>query len=124
MKLDFDIEDFYTVKDIIANRVFVFLQLSLYPSQVFVHSTKRGYHVQILVSSSEVLSDFDIAFIQALLGDDFKRATFNYQRAKQGVKGWNTLFTKNEKYCPAYSKALQRILKRRINAVLRRRKHG
>jgi len=101
LKLDFDNLTFEQVEDIIMNRIFVFYQFEIRPQKAIVMKTPHGYHIYIKAKTNRRLEDEDIVFIQLALGDDFKRACFNWERVRSnnGHKyGWNVLFTEHETY--------------------------
>lgn len=56
--------------------------------------TTKGLHVKLL--TTENISDTELVLLQALLGSDWKREVFNWQRVRQGAKmsEWNFLFSK------------------------------
>jgi len=57
--------------------------------------TKHGWHVWVDIDSDYPLNDYYLAFLQFLLGDDHRRATFNLARAEAGsFKVFNVLFSK------------------------------
>ena len=115
LKLDFDIEDFSTVEDILCNRApFVLREFSLSIKQVSVYRTPHGYHVIMVVEGPNRWGPRDICFIQLALGDDYKRAVFNWHRAREAIftYGWNTLFSHHERYMAWHSKYLTKKLKR------------
>ena len=90
--------------------------------QVLCYDTTNGYH--LFLNCDNELTDYEIVFIQLLLGSDWRKEAFSLLRIKQGCKDWNVLFTKKiqinklqqetiksqEKYNPKLSKTLMRIL--------------
>jgi len=111
LKLDFDEIPAETLIKIFEARRFVWAYFKLTPRTLIVMRTKRGWHVYIEVK--EDLDDLDIAFIQLALGDDFKRACYNWTRARLGIPNWNVLFTKSEvAYEPKLSKKLLEIIRK------------
>ncbi|MEM3414953.1 MAG: hypothetical protein QXS21_05500 [Thermoproteota archaeon] len=109
LMIDIDHVDDETLKKILGTRKFVIFYFKLHIEEVLVFRTKHGYHIYISVE--EDLDDETTLFIQTLLGDDFKRACFNYTRVKLKIANWNVLFTENEKYDIKLSKEIYSILK-------------
>jgi len=117
LKLDFDIEDFEKVKDILSNRVFVFKMFRIKPYGCIVCRTPHGWHIYIKARSDMKLDDRDVCVIQILLGDDFKRGVFNWLRVRtERWIEWNVLFTHKEKVDIEKSKKLLEHLQRLIIA--------
>jgi hypothetical protein len=98
LKLDFDvlepeylklIERIKTIFNIIG-----FLKLE----SVRVMQTKKGFHTYLTVSPKGKLQimPMDMVALQAILGSDYKREAFNFNRVKSGVNlrgnAWNVLF--------------------------------
>jgi len=100
LKIDLDVP-FLTDEDIalwIETRTKMLCELGLRPCEVNYVRTKHGWHFWFKVSSSQALSDREIALLQLLLGDDHRRATFNLVRAEAGsFKVFNVLFSKKLK---------------------------
>ena len=112
IKLDFDNITEDVLVDIFRNRKFVWAYFKLTPKYVIVMRTEHGFHVYIEVE--EDLDDLDLAFIQLALGDDFKRACFNWTRARLGIPNWNVLFTNSEKeFLPNLSKKVFEVIVKR-----------
>ena len=110
LMLDFDHLSYEKVEEILINRSFTLRYFCLKVEHCLVYKTLHGWHVIIHIQSPEPLDDTDICFIQLALGDDYKRAIYNWPRAKAGIPGWNTLFSQYEQYQPELSKRLTRIL--------------
>lgn len=110
LKLDYDEIDEKTLFKILEKRKFVFFHFRLRPIGGIVAKTKRGWHVYIRLKDD--LDDLDVAFIQAVLGDDFKRACFNWSRVRDGMKVWNVLFTENETIDEKLTKKLTKMLRK------------
>lgn len=98
IKMDIDVKDFEKVIDIIAKRSFIFKKFDICPEEIYVFSTRKGWHIYIKMLVEEnwtQLTAQDIVFIQAIIGSDFKREVFNWVRVKKGLsKEWNVLFKK------------------------------
>ena len=117
IKLDFDIEDYETVKSILSNRVFVFKMFRIKPYGCIVAKTPHGYHIYIKAHSDMKLTDRDVCVIQILLGDDYKRGVFNWLRVREEkFKEWNVLFTHKERIDIEKSRELLSHLQRLIIA--------
>jgi hypothetical protein len=108
--LDFDNIDGSTLLKILEQRIFVIFYFKIHIKEVLVFETKHGWHVYIEIE--EQLDDMKVLFIQTALGDDFKRACFNYTRVELKIPNWNVLYTENEKYNKELSKKLYKILKK------------
>jgi len=115
IKLDFDEIDAETLLKILEKRKFVWFFFQLRCKGVIVMKTKRGWHVYIKLKDH--YDDLDIAFIQIALGDDFKRACFNWSRARSKTPNWNVLFTSNEKYSPIVTKRVKKMVMEWSKAV-------
>jgi len=59
-----------------------------------IKETRKGYHVRLTIDFPFDFSDVDIAFLQLLLGSDWKRELLNYFRIKNKISRWNVLFSK------------------------------
>lgn len=59
-----------------------------------VFRTTKGAHVRgtVCYSDGTVMKSPMVAFIQVILGDDWKRGLYCMARIKDGVPGWNILF--------------------------------
>jgi len=108
LKLDFDEIDAETLLKILEKRKFVWFFFQLRCKGVIVMKTKRGWHVYIKLWDD--LPDLDVAFIQAVLGDDFKRACYNWSRVRTKTPNWNVLFTSNEKYDKDVTKRVKKMV--------------
>jgi len=117
LKLDFDIEDWKKVKDILKNRIIVFKSFYLIPYYTVVAQTRHGWHIYIKCHTKMELDDKDVCVIQGLLGDDFKRVLFNWLRVREGkFVEWNVLFTHKERIDIEKSRELGDYLQRLIIA--------
>lgn len=90
-KLDYDFCGKRLLK-VIRDRAFVFRFLKINIYRVEVYKTAHGWHVYY--TTRRKFPDIEIAFIQLLLGSDYKREMFNFQRItkKFNISRWNTLF--------------------------------
>jgi hypothetical protein len=64
------------------------------PNSITVCKTKHGYHVYL--KSLVKLRPYEIIFLQAVFGSDFKREILNWHRCvrlKLSTDMWNVLFT-------------------------------
>jgi hypothetical protein len=97
IKLDYDGETLHTIE----KRKWVLQYLNLHVYKVVCHKTVHGgHHVKIYVR--EKLNPAEICAIQAILGSDYKRETYNMLRILSKVDNWNVLFKGNEvKKCPS-----------------------
>lgn len=97
VKIDIDIKSDKFI-DIIRKRTCVFKMFRLRVVDVRVCSTKKGYHIYIeCINEMENVHYVyrDISFIQLALGDDYKRACYNYIRGLHiDDMTSNILFTK------------------------------
>lgn len=95
IKLDFDKKELPMVR---INYVFKLLRLRL--RDVKIYKTRKGWHVKIEIKE-RIKSPITLTLIQALMGSDYRRETFNMIRAynldkKKGAikEAWNVLYYK------------------------------
>ena len=110
LMLDFDHLSYKEAEDILIHRSFTLRYFGLKLERALVYKTLHGWHIILHVLSPVPLDDTDICFIQLCLGDDYKRAIYNWPRAKARIPCWNTLFSQYEQYQPELSRRLTRIL--------------
>lgn len=91
IKLDFDKPSY---PNTFFERMWVLDRLNIDIQRILIRRTPHGYHIKIEIRQD--LDDIDILILQLLLGSDYRREFFNYQRIKAGVKNWNILFDKKE----------------------------
>jgi len=57
---------------------------------VKIHHTMNGFHARLICDNR--IDDVKAAFIQALLGSDYRRELSNLLKIERGSKNWNVLF--------------------------------
>lgn len=69
-------------------------------SDIEVFSTRNGFHVYIYLQ--KLISNASIVALQAILGSDYRRETFNLLRITKNPNNqyWNVLFNKKYRYSP------------------------
>ena len=94
LKMDYDFKKGF--KKFLERMSTAYFLLELNPLSCKVFSTKHGYHVYVTVV--EDLNNLELVCVQAILGSDFKRECFNFNRVKFNPLGfksdWNVLFNK------------------------------
>ena len=59
----------------------------------FTISPSRSYmHFHVNLTVNEELKPMEVCCLQAILGSDFLRESFNFRRIRRGQKNWNMLF--------------------------------
>jgi len=112
IKLDYDVAKskakWYLRKHLFERINFVFKKFGLKYEYGAVFKTPHGLHVYMVVHGD--IDELDLAFIQAVLGDDYKRAVYNYLRVKNKREAykWNVLFSNREKFDPRRTRTLNR----------------
>lgn len=94
LRLDYDILDLNIIKKILTKRIWVLRFLEIKLSEIKVSKTAKGHHIYMTTDKS--LDAPTIVWLQTILGSDFKREAFNWNRIvinKLPLK-WNLLFTK------------------------------
>lgn len=92
IKLDYDGKTLHTFE----KRKWILKYLALTPKWIEKQRTKHGgHHVRIVLEND--LKSLEIMAIQALLGSDYRRETYNLLRIMQGMKNWNALFRGTER---------------------------
>ena len=91
LKLDYDSPQSRTG----AHRriLWVMNKLELTPERILCRTTVHGFHVKVELKQS--MTDGDVVLLQALMGSDYMRETFNTRRILNGVKHWNVLHDKD-----------------------------
>jgi hypothetical protein len=87
-----DIDEKLSEKKLIEKLYFINKFLHFKNLDINKKKTKHGWHICIRINSTRKLSDFDIIFLQSILGDDWKRCMFNWLRVRSGCKKWNVLY--------------------------------
>jgi len=75
---------------IFLDRVWILKYLGLKVVKVKIHDTVNGFHARLTCDNQ--IDDVKAAFIQALLGSDYRREFCNLLRIERGSHNWNTLF--------------------------------
>ena len=96
IKLDIDYKmEKELLKEFIETRIILLKHLGYNVIDYNYRKTKHGYHFWFIVDKD--IEDKRLAEIQFLLGDDIRRAKFNFFRAKHNVfKHFNILFSLKE----------------------------
>jgi len=71
-------------------RTWILKYLGIKVVGVKIHHTMNGFHAR-LVCDNEI-DNVKAAFIQALLGSDYRRELSNLLKIERGSKNWNVLF--------------------------------
>lgn len=107
IKLDFDdvssvpqkdtyfLNYFYSSVSGMSRKImWIFSILNIDYKYKFLKSSKSGKGFHVLIETEKDISDLEIVAIQAIIGSDYKRETFNLNRVRQGeTKYWNLLFS-------------------------------
>ena len=94
IKIDLDTKDIPWMA--FGHRIaFIERHLELSISEVQVHDTNKGYHIYLYFEKE--IPDMAIVAIQAILGSDWRRETYNARRVTNGTPAWNVLFIKKSK---------------------------
>jgi len=72
------------------DRVWILKYLGIKVVNVRIHHTMNGFHARLVCDND--IDGVKAAFIQALLGSDYRRELCNLLRIERGSKDWNTLF--------------------------------
>jgi len=72
------------------DRVWLIKYLGLRVQSTRVHDTVNGFHVRLRCDNN--IDDVKAVLIQALLGDDYRRAVCNLLKVERGSRSWNMLF--------------------------------
>lgn len=86
----------------LEERLWITKWLGLRIGDAKVKDTVNGFHA-ILTCDNEI-DDVKAAFIQALLGSDYRRELCNLLKIERGSKEWNVLFEKKYKVGPLSGK--------------------
>jgi len=81
--------------DTFLNRMWIMKYLGLKVTDVKVYHTTNGYHL-VLELDNEI-DNVKAILIQAILGDDYRRAACLLLRVERGCKDWNVLFRQKYK---------------------------
>jgi len=96
IKLDIDYKmDKRLLREFIETRLGLLALMNYHIVDYNYAKTKHGYHFWFKIA--EQLSEQRLAEVQFLLGDDIKRARFNFMRAKMNVfNEFNILFSRKK----------------------------
>ena len=95
IKLDIDkpIEDWFRNDyQKFLKRMVIVESILNYDLSHFMVNESKGGNVHISICLDVDLCDFEILALQAILGSDYIRETFNLRRIRFGQKNWNLLF--------------------------------
>ena len=79
----------------LMDRIWIIKYLGLRVVRVKVHHTKNGFHARLICDNQ--IDPVKAAFIQALLGSDYRRELCNLLKIERGAKSWNILFKRKWK---------------------------
>jgi len=75
---------------------FVLENLNIKPRDIRIFETEKGYHIYVVVWGC--IEDWLTVMVQALLGSDYKRETYNLSRLLSGCIFYQTMFRNKEKF--------------------------
>ena len=92
--LKLDLDGKYGLSNFLG-RIWILKYLGLRVVRVKVHHTTNGFHARLICDNQ--MDPVKAAFIQALLGSDYRREMCNLLKIERGAKNWNLLFKKKWK---------------------------
>lgn len=120
LKLDLDDRfNYNTLMNTLTSLVVMYrlLRIKAERFRIYISSSKKGYHLEILISSPRELSDIEVILLQAILGDDPRRCIHNYYRILKN-KPYNVLFNVKNNKKRIYDKKLSRLLLELYNIMI------
>lgn len=87
--LKLDLDGKYSLSNFL-DRIWIIKYLGLRIKKVTIHDTINGFHARLTCDNE--IDDVKAAFIQALLGSDYRRELCNLLKIERGCKNWNLLF--------------------------------
>lgn len=94
VKLDFD-EPFesFGVEALRDKIDFVEMVTHLKPERIDIMQSRHG-NTHVKIYFHQCLPDFAVLALQAILGSDWRRETYNFRRIMRGQRNWNILFAR------------------------------
>jgi len=92
--LKLDLDGKYSLSTFL-DRIWILKYLGLRITKVRIYDTTNGFHAQLTCDNQ--INDVKAAFIQALLGSDYRREFCNLLKIERGSKNWNVLFKRKWK---------------------------
>jgi len=120
LKLDLDDRfNYNTLMNTLTSLVVMYrlLRIKAERFRIYISSSKKGYHLEILIVSPKELSDLEIVLLQSILGDDPRRCIHNYYRVLKN-KPYNVLFNTKGNKRRIYDKKLSKLLTELYNVMI------
>jgi len=113
VKLDVDVStEYYDVDRLVRDKLVMLHALGYQETTVTVRRSPSGKHLHILMTLTQDIPVEELFYLQFALGDDPKRAEFNFFRLRhfpEYARRFNVLFEKKEKI----------TLRRKMKVILR-----
>jgi hypothetical protein len=101
IKLDVDVStEYYDVNRLVRDKVAMLHALGYQEERVETRLSPSGKHLHVIITLTKEIPLDELFYLQFVLGDDPKRAEFNFFRLKhfpRYAKRFNVLFVKKEK---------------------------
>ena len=81
--------------DVFLERMWLMKYLGLDIRKIEAYKTNQGYHLYIYTSNT--LNKLEILLFEQILGDDHRRAAYNYLRIKSNARNFDPLYSRKYK---------------------------